>query len=66
MNVVLERRLWPRSLASLFVDNTDLTAADRKAYAGYARSQQHKTIGSIEVSFHDPETGEIDVPDEQL
>jgi len=66
VNVVLERRLWPRSLASLFVDNTDLTAADRKAYAGYARSQQHKTIGSIEVSFHDPETGEIDVPDEQL
>jgi membrane protein len=66
VNVVLERRLWPRSLASLFVDNTDLTAADRKAYAGYARSQQHKTIGSIEVSFQDPETGEIDVPDEQL
>jgi membrane protein len=66
VNVVLERRLWPRSLASLFVDNTDLTAADRRAYAGYARSQQHKTIGSIEVAFHDPETGEIDVPDEQL
>jgi len=66
VNVVLERRLWPRALASLFVDNTDLTAADRKAYAGYARSQQHKTIGSIEVTFEDPETGEIEVPDEQL
>jgi membrane protein len=66
VNVVLERRLWPRSLASLFVDNTDLTPADRKAYAGYARSQQHKTIGSIEVSFEDPETGEIEIPDEQL
>lgn len=66
VNVVLERRLWPRALASLFVDNTDLTPADRKAYAGYARSQQHKSIGSIDVSFTDPDTGETHRPDEQL
>lgn len=66
VNVVLERRLWPRALASLFVDNTDLTPADRRAYAGYARSQQHKSIGSIEVSFTDPDTGEIEIPDERL
>jgi YihY family inner membrane protein len=66
VNVVLERKLWPRALASLFVDNTDLTPADRRAYAGYARSQQHKSIGSIDVSFVDPDTGEIERPDEQL
>lgn len=66
VNVVLARRLWPRSLASLFRDNTDLTDADLRAYAGYARSQQHKSIGSIEVTFQDPETGEIRLPDEKL
>jgi membrane protein len=66
VNVVVARRLWPRSLASLFRDNTDLTDADLRAYAGYVRSQQHKTIGSIEVSFRDPDTGEIRLPDERL
>jgi membrane protein len=65
VNVVLARRLWPRSLASLFTDNTDLTDADLRAYAGYARSQQHKTIGEIEVVFHDPDTGEIRLPEEK-
>jgi membrane protein len=65
VNVVLARRLWPRSLASLFTDNTDLTDADLRAYAGYARSQQHKTIGEIEVVFHDPDTGEIWLPEEK-
>ena len=64
VNVVLARRLWPRSLASLFKDNTDLTPADERAYAGYAQSQQHKTIGSIEVTFRDPETGEIRPPED--
>jgi membrane protein len=62
VNVVLARRLWPRSLASLFVDNSDLTPADERAYAGYAQSQQHKSIGSIEVTFRDPATGEIRFP----
>jgi membrane protein len=66
VNVVLAARLWPRSLASLFTDNTDLTDADLRAYAGYARSQQHKSIGSIEVTFRDPATGEIRMPDERL
>jgi membrane protein len=66
VNVVLERQLWPRSLASLFVDNTDLTPADQRAYAGYARSQRHKSISSIDVSFTDPDTGEIEIPEEKL
>jgi YihY family inner membrane protein len=66
VNVVLARRLWPRSLASLFTDNHDLTDADLRAYAGYARSQQHKSMGSIDVTFTDPDTGEIRLPDERL
>jgi YihY family inner membrane protein len=66
VNVVLARRLWPRSLAALFTDNTDLTEADLRAYAGYVRSQQHKTVGSIQVTFQDPETGEIRLPDENV
>jgi membrane protein len=64
VNVVLARRLWPRSLASLFKDNTNLTPADERAYAGYAQSQQHKTIGEIEVTFRDPETGETRPPED--
>jgi uncharacterized BrkB/YihY/UPF0761 family membrane protein len=66
VNVVLGRRLWPRSLASLFKDNTDLTEADLRAYAGYVKAQQHKSIGSVDVTFSDPETGEIRLPDERL
>jgi hypothetical protein len=66
VNVVLARRLWPRSLAALFIDNTELTPADRRAYAGYARSQRHKSISSIDVSFTDPDTGEIEIPEERL
>ena len=66
VNVVLERRLWPRALLTPFTDNVDLTDADRRAYAGYARAQRHKTIGSIDVTFQDPDTGEIQAPDEPL
>jgi YihY family inner membrane protein len=64
VNVVLARRLWPRSLASLFIDNTDLTEADRRAYASYVRAQQHKSEENVDVSFRDPETGELRVVDE--
>ena len=35
VNVVLARRLWPRSLRTLFVDRGELTDADRRAYASY-------------------------------
>jgi hypothetical protein len=66
VNVVLARRLWPRSLASLFVDNKDLTDADLRAYSGYARSQQHKSISEVDVVFRDPDTGEIRRTDESL
>jgi membrane protein len=58
VNVVIVRRLWPRSLRAVFVDHPELTDADRRAYAGYIRAQQHKTAEDVRVSFTDPETGE--------
>lgn len=64
VNVVLARRLWPRSLRSLFVDRGELTDADRRAYASYVRAQQHKGAENVEVSFRDPETGELTVVDD--
>jgi membrane protein len=64
VNVVLARRLWPRSIRTLFVDRGDLTDADRRAYASYVRAQQHKTVENVEVSFKDPETGEFQIVEE--
>ena len=64
VNVVLARRLWPRSLRTLFVDRGELTEADRRAYASYVRAQQHKSAENVEVSFKDPETGELHVVDD--
>jgi YihY family inner membrane protein len=64
VNVVLARRLWPRSIRSLFVDRGELTEADRRAYASYVRAQQHKGAENVEVSFKDPDTGELHVVDE--
>ena len=64
VNVVLARRLWPRSLRALFVDRGELTDADRRAYASYIRAQQHKTAEVVGVSFEDPATGELKVVDD--
>lgn len=62
VNVVLARRLWPRSLRTLFVDRPELTDADRRAYASYVRAQQHKSSEEVQVGFKDPETGELVIP----
>jgi YihY family inner membrane protein len=64
VNVVLARRLWPRSLLSIFLDRGELTDADRRAYAGYVQAQQHKTAEHVQVGFADPETGELVIPEE--
>ena len=64
VNVVLARRLWPRSLRTLFVDRGELTDADRRAYASYVRAQQHKSAENVEVTFKDPDTGELQVVEE--
>jgi len=64
VNVVLARRLWPRSLRTLFMDRGELTDADRRAYASYVRAQQHKTTQNVDVGFRDPQTGELQIVDE--
>lgn len=64
VNVVLARRLWPRSLRTLFVDRPELTDADRRAYASYAQAQRHKTSEEVQVAFKDPDTGELVIPQE--
>ena len=53
INVVLARRLWPRALLTPFTDNVQLTDADKRAYAGYARAQRHKGFEHVEVRFLD-------------
>lgn len=64
VNVVLARRLWPRSIRTLFVDRPELTDADRRAYASYAQAQRHKTSEEVQVGFKDPDTGELLIPTE--
>ncbi len=52
INVVLARRLFPRSLLTPFTDAVELTEGDRQAYTGYAEAQQHKGFQRVRVSFH--------------
>lgn len=53
VNVVLDRRLWPRALLTPFTDRVSLTEADQRAYASYARAQRHKGFETVEVTFTD-------------
>jgi membrane protein len=53
VNVVLARRLWPRALLAPFTEAVELTEADRRAYALYARAQRHKRFQTVAVSFED-------------
>ena len=51
VNVVLARQLYPRALLTPFTDAVDLTEADRRAYADYAKAQRHKGFQRVRVSF---------------
>ncbi len=51
INVVAQRRLWPRALLTPFTDDVRLTSADERAYTGYAGSEQHKGFEVIDVGF---------------
>jgi membrane protein len=51
INVVLAKRLYPRSLLTPFTDAVDLTEGDREAYTGYAKAQRHKGFQRVRVSF---------------
>ena len=63
INVVLHRRLWPRALLTPFTDDVDLTPADRRAYAGYARAERFKNFQRIDVDFDgEPQADEQTLP----
>jgi uncharacterized BrkB/YihY/UPF0761 family membrane protein len=56
LNVVLDKRLWPRALLTPFTDSVRLTEADRRAYSGYAAAQRHKGFETVTVDFgEDPD-----------
>jgi uncharacterized BrkB/YihY/UPF0761 family membrane protein len=61
INVVAERRLWPRALLTPFTDSVRLTSADERAYAGYADSERHKGFQVVDVGFDPP--NEAGAPD---
>lgn len=54
VNVVLSRRLYPRALLTPFTDEVELTDADRRAYAAYAKAQRHKGFEKVNVTFEKP------------
>ncbi|GAA0595398.1 YihY/virulence factor BrkB family protein [Actinomadura livida] len=54
INVVRERRLWPRSLLTPFTDKVELTSADRRAYTSYAETERHKGFENVDVDFDPP------------
>lgn len=51
VNVVRARRLYPRALLTPFTDDVELTTADRRAYAHYAKAQRHKGFEEVHVTF---------------
>lgn len=51
VNVVWNRRLYPRALLTPFTDAVDLTEADRRAYESYAKAQRHKGFQHVDVSY---------------
>ena len=56
--------LHPRALMTPFTDDVDLTAADRKMYAGQAEAQRAKGFQRVDVSFDEQsrtrERGRVD------
>ena len=66
VNVVAQRRLWPRALLTPFTDRVRLTSADKRAYAAYAESERHKGFEVVDVDFETPaETGAKDGTDQE-
>jgi hypothetical protein len=58
VNVVSQRRLWPRGLLTPFTDSVRLTSADERAYTGYAESERHKGFEVVDVGFEPREEDE--------
>ena len=65
INVVLARRLWPRALLTPFTDNVELTEADRRAYASYARMQRHKGFEKVLVTWEPRPERAVEEPERE-
>lgn len=63
INVVRQRRLWPRSLKAPFTDDMEPTRADLAAYSSYARAPRFKHWQRIDVEFDPP--GPEEGPEEE-
>jgi membrane protein len=55
VNVVLVKRLYPRSLLTPFTDNVELTRADRQTYTGRAKAERAKGFQHVRVTFDQPD-----------
>jgi membrane protein len=53
LNVVIDQRLWPRSIRTPFTDGVELTEADKKAYVATAQAQRFRAGQTIRVDFSD-------------
>ena len=51
INVVLSKRLYPRSLLTPFTDDVDLTVADQRTYTDQATAQRQKGFEDVDVTF---------------
>jgi membrane protein len=55
INAVRARRLWPRNLLTLFVNDVTLTAADRASYRSYVDAERFKPFQQVQTTFeHSP------------
>jgi membrane protein len=55
LNVVVADRLWPRALLGPFLEDVELTRADRRSYASYATAQRYREAEEIDVAFSGPD-----------
>jgi uncharacterized BrkB/YihY/UPF0761 family membrane protein len=60
VNAVRASKLWPRSLLAPFTDSPPLTAADRRAYGSYPKTEKHKSFEEVDVTFTEPGSSESD------
>ena len=51
INVVRQRKLYPRALMTVFTDDVDLTPQDVKVYTGYARAETYKGFETVTATF---------------
>jgi membrane protein len=66
VNVVLSRRLFPRALLTPFTDAVELTDADQRVYADYAKAQRHKGFQQVRVEFRPDATPPGESHDDEL